>query len=126
MLLRPTASGDFLVVGESYVLGLMDGESVLGQLPKDFTVEMRADEASNREIPHFRNISTNQLLIEDPRLPTLPAAWEEVKAEMSEDDIIYARWFKNAQTGEVIEHDPRLIPESLRAQGIPIQNFRLI
>ncbi|KAI4131199.1 MAG: hypothetical protein LQ341_006382 [Variospora aurantia] len=44
MVLRPTDDGSFLVVGECYVQGLMDGEALLGLLPSNWRRVLRFDE----------------------------------------------------------------------------------
>lgn len=68
MILRPLGEGRFRIVGEAYVLGLSEGEALLGPLPKN----IRRVFASNDEWgvhSYFENSVTSEKTFEDPRIP---------------------------------------------------------
>lgn len=62
----------------------------------------------------------------DPRLGPLPVQWEEMRPEGKEVDVNVASRFKNRDTGEVMDSDPRLLPDALRDRGIPLESFCLV
>jgi hypothetical protein len=68
MVLRPLGEGRFRIVGEAYVLGLSEGEALLGPLPHN----SRRVFASNDEWgvhSYFENTVTGEKTFEDPRIP---------------------------------------------------------
>ncbi|KAF5660675.1 heterokaryon incompatibility protein [Fusarium heterosporum] len=123
VVLRPTTAGTFQVVGECYVYGLSDGVCFLGPLPKNWKVIIRGD-ALGRPFQLFTNIVTGQETMEDPRM-SLPPNWEPALYERLPDDPALFHKFRNIETGEVINHDPRLMPETLKARGVSLQVFTL-
>ncbi|KAF2649712.1 HET-domain-containing protein [Lophiostoma macrostomum CBS 122681] len=124
MLLRPCATGDFRVVAPCFVHGIMDAESLLGPLPKPWISQLQIVDAC--DVLHFFNVDTNELLLEDPRLPPLPSGWEETGRKPTSDDPRYFKEFHNRDTGRVINSDPRMMPDALRARGVVIRAFRLV
>jgi len=63
---------------------------------------------------------------EDPRLGPLPDDWEKVEKERTLCDSEFVGWFENKVTGEVVNYDPRLAPESLKQRGVQLETLRLI
>ncbi|KAF1829300.1 HET-domain-containing protein [Decorospora gaudefroyi] len=125
MVLRRTASGQFLVVGECYVHGLSDAVGILGPLPYHWTTIIKGD-ALGRPTQRFVHLGDRQETLDDPRLDHLPSDWERVTYERMPDDPAIFERFRNRETGELVNYDPRLFPEALEASGIALQAFRLI
>jgi hypothetical protein len=126
MLLRPESSGRFKVVGECYVHGVMNSEGLLGPLPDTWKVQVRFDAAGVNIKRYYCNSSTGVITPDDPRLHPLPPEWERIQAERTSDDPVHFAPFKNKITGEVINSDPRLLPEVLKMQGVDLKPFQLI
>ncbi|KAI3320241.1 HET-domain-containing protein [Xylariaceae sp. AK1471] len=127
VLLRPTSSGEYEVVGDCYLHGIMDGEALLGALPPAWSAQLvpTADGVDRRL---FRNADTNITTSEDPRLVNLsiPAEWESIEFEWTPADPIYCKKFRNTNTGEFINSDPRLFPEALIERGVPLKTITLV
>ncbi|KAM0215037.1 hypothetical protein ACHAQD_008544 [Fusarium lateritium] len=124
MVLRPTSSGTFQVVGECYVYGLSDAVSFLGPLPRPWKAIIKGD-ALGRPYQLFTDMTNGQKTMDDPRLP-LPLNWERTTYERLPEDPALFQKFRNVETGEVINYDPRLTPEALEARGVKLQAFKLI
>jgi hypothetical protein len=125
MILRPDVSGKFKVIGICYVHGLSDSSCLLGPLPKPWRVDVGWD-SSALPVYNFVNSSTNERTIEDPRLGPLPAEWKRLQSERVRDDPVAFQKFKNINTDEVMDSDPRLLPEALEPRGIPLITFPLL
>lgn len=69
MVLRPTDSGHYKVVGACYVCGLNDGEAVLGPMPQGYRFVQMWD--GEGYVEGFINQDTGEVL-EDPRLKAWP------------------------------------------------------
>lgn len=65
LILRPQVGNTFLVVGEAYCHGFMNGESFLGPLPTGVQVVTKLDKS---ESPLFINRKTGEMQGGDPRL----------------------------------------------------------
>lgn len=78
-------------------------------------------------ILRFYNSETKITQDEDPRLGPLPEEWAAMgrKERTSEDPRIFA-YFKNKQTGEIVNSDPRMEPEALRNKGVKLKTFALV
>ena len=74
----------------------------------------------------YMNLQTGKQTLEDPRLDLLPPEWMRMTYERTPDDPAYFARFRNNATGEVINSDPRLSPEALRARGVELETFSLI
>lgn len=125
MLLRLGPSGRYQVVGECYIHGLMDSESLLGPLPDPWKVLVDFDSNGIYD-GRYLNPSTGVVTKGDPRLDSLPVEWERVYADRSPDDPLLLALFKNKVTGEVMNSDPRLLPEALKQRGVDLKTFQLI
>jgi hypothetical protein len=105
----------------------MDGEALLGALPRPWSVKAVNDE---RGVPsqQFRNDDKNITTRDDPRLVSvpIPAEWESMDFEWTPADPLYCRKFRNTNTGEVINSDPRLFPEALIEPGFTLKTITLV
>jgi len=124
MVLRRASSNSFQVIGECYVHGLSNSVGVLGQLPDDWKTIIKGD-ALGRPTQMFVNLRSGETL-DDPRLEPLPQSWERATYERRADDPAIFERFRNLETGELTNHDPRLSPEALKARGVKVQSIRLV
>jgi hypothetical protein len=67
MVLRPMDDGRYQVVGECFILGLMDGEALLGPLPERYERIIKLHEENNFWRPAYRDRRTGQVEWTDPR-----------------------------------------------------------
>lgn len=123
MLLRPTQSGQFLVVSRIWVPGLTHGEAILGRVQEPWKIQFGMD--SFRMVQKYLNTFTKEVMIQDPRLSPLEPQWEPLLSADTADDYQNAR-FRNNLTGEVVNSDPRLRPEALEKNGVKLRTFQLI
>ncbi|KAL8841284.1 MAG: hypothetical protein Q9176_003377 [Flavoplaca citrina] len=122
LVLRPSNNSSHEVVGECYIDGIMDGEALLGELPKNWMfVCKNFPELHNQYVVVFDS-ETQTVHLHDPRLGPLPAGW---RIGNHKNDYAYNR-FVNDMTGEDTGYDPRLEPEALKARGVDLREFRLV
>ena len=126
ILRRVTPQGTFRVVGECYIYGIMDGESLLGQLPPHWKVRPQRETDNEITVPRYLNTDLNAMSRDDPRLGDLPPEWVRIKQRRTADDPILFAQHRNKLTGEIINFDPRMLPENLRARGVNLETFRLV
>jgi hypothetical protein len=107
------------------VHGLSDAVGILGPLPDHWKVIIKGD-AIGKPTHRFVHLSDNEETVNDPRLEPLPLNWERAAYERLTDDPAIFERFKNVVTGELVNYDPRLSPERLKACGIDLQSFRLV
>ncbi|KAF4459783.1 ankyrin repeat and SAM domain containing 6 [Fusarium albosuccineum] len=126
MLIRPTdeSNNKFHLVGICFVPGLLDGESLLGSLPADWKLQMIFTDGSY--VPSYVNPSTGHNQAQDPRLKPLEPNWAQITRERTQDDPYFLQWFQNEQTGEIMNSDPRLLPDALRNRNITLEHFQLV
>ncbi|TGO11852.1 hypothetical protein BTUL_0100g00310 [Botrytis tulipae] len=122
MILRPTPSGEFLVVGSYFIHGLMDGEALLGPIPSPWKTELYRRKDSGYST-HF--VKPNEKTLDDPRLPPLSSEWIEVNRDDGPWPISKS-FFKNVVTGEMMDSDPRMLPQALVERGVELRKFKLI
>ncbi|KAI0811755.1 HET-domain-containing protein [Xylaria sp. FL0064] len=127
MIVRPTPNGEYKVVGNCYIYGAMDGEALLGEVPYPWRVEIISNKRGTWTFG-FQNDDLDEWREDDPRLDSipLPAEWEPIEFEWTRSDPNICRKFRNRDTGEIINSDPRLYPEALLERGIPVKNITLI
>ncbi|KAK3378337.1 heterokaryon incompatibility protein-domain-containing protein [Podospora didyma] len=128
LLLRPVrgTNCDFQVVGPCYIHGFMDGEALLGAFPSpSWRMEIWRGSAATYTSCFFDS-STGDRTPEDPRLPPLPEEWDEVTRARIQDDLPMFRTFRNNVSGERMDSDPRMLPESLAERGVQLDRFRLV
>jgi hypothetical protein len=124
MILRQASPEEFSVVGFCFVHGLMDGESLLGPLPVPWKLRLLSRHGSF--VPEYVNPLTDKHQSDDPRLQPLADGWKMLQRERTQDDPEFFQDFRNEQTGEVLNSDPRLLPEALTQRRVPLEIFRLI
>ncbi|KAI4172280.1 MAG: hypothetical protein LQ348_006808 [Seirophora lacunosa] len=122
MVLRPTNDGSFLVVGECYVDGLMEGEALLGPLPSNWRRVTRFDEETKLWWDMFEDHDQGVWQVEDPRLGPLPKGRYEVEHPKQH---LYAK-FRDETEDTPTSFDPRMLPSSLRERGVELQDFNLV
>jgi hypothetical protein len=113
------------VVGEAYVHGLSAGVGILGPLSPRWEAILKGD-ALGRPTPRFLDVRTGSETLEDPRLGDLPPHWERAPYLRASDDADVLERFRNVETGQVLNYDPRLAPEALASRGVELQSFRLV
>ncbi|KAJ3566576.1 hypothetical protein NPX13_g7083 [Xylaria arbuscula] len=124
MVLRKQSSGTFKVIGECFVYDLRDASSLLGPLPSPWTVNIGRDQKGSDRVYFFYNPDTETSTCEDPRLGPL-VDWERIQHEWTPDDPEICDFFRHKTTGEVMNSDPRMLPDALRARGVNIETFSL-
>ncbi|KAH8666704.1 heterokaryon incompatibility protein-domain-containing protein [Xylariales sp. PMI_506] len=128
MCLRPSAAtvdGSYEIIGPCYVHGFMDGEALIGPLSEPWAVRYPLSADRGGRSPEYYHRDTAQ----DPRLDEipLPDGWEAAPVpQRQREDPVLCCWYRNRDTGEVINSDPRLAPEALKARGVPVEVFSLI
>ncbi|RAL62352.1 hypothetical protein DID88_004918 [Monilinia fructigena] len=120
IVLRPTPSGEFVVIGSYFIHGLMDGEALLGPVPDPWSIELCRRKDSGYSTHFVR--SPSEKTLDDPRLPSLPAHWIEVNRDDGPWPIRKSS-FRNIVTGEIMEFDPRMLPEVLAERGVKLRHF---
>jgi hypothetical protein len=124
--LRQTFDGLFRVVGECYIQGMMDGEPLLGEFPSLWKIQPSGNSDSSLD-PIFWNSGTNTISQEDPRLGDLSEEWDRIEHdEWRADEPFYISKHRNKLTGDLINSDPRMLPEALMARGVKLEKFRLV
>jgi hypothetical protein len=125
MVLRQTSSSSFQVVGECYLHGLADAVGFLGPLPNRWETIIKGD-ALGRPTQWFINLINGEETLDDPRLEPLPWNWERATYERHAGDPAIFERFRNIETGELVNYDPRLSPKGLEARVVKLQSFRLV
>ena len=128
ILLRPVSTlinSGFTVIGECYIHGLDDGVTLLGPLPSDWRILLGKGTCGYAAVPSYKNLRTNEVAEDDPRLAALPGEWTKICREREPDDPALFQTHKNCHTGEEMNCDPRLMSSELRRQGVKLQMFNL-
>ena len=120
MVLRVTEDGKFLLLGECYVHGLMNGEALLGPLLDGWRQVFHYEEKTQREADVFYDGRRGTYQFEDPRLGDLPEGWSAM-----EHPLQYLS-FVNEEQDLKTRFDPRMQPQHLRERGVELQRFLLI
>lgn len=128
MLLRPTCPGEYKIIGDIYVHGMMDGEGLIGPIPSQWKVKVvRGIDGGWQRL--FQHKETKARTMEDPRLIGIPLLPDWVPMQDSEktryDPRVCAKFY-NKQTGEFITSDPRLSYEALLTRGVQLQIITLV
>lgn len=127
ILLRSQPNNTFQVLGECLVFGLNDANAFLGPLPSPWVAHVFSDSTGLFTILRFYNSDTKETYDDDPRLGPLPEEWEAIHhGERTSEDPRVMRRFRNRQTGELVNSDPRMEPEFLRGRGVQLRAFTLI
>ncbi|KAI1464976.1 HET-domain-containing protein [Daldinia caldariorum] len=72
LLLRPQGNCKFRVVGSCFVLELSFGEPFLGPMPNNIVPIQKFDERYGRHVQALKDLTSNDIFYEDPRLESLP------------------------------------------------------
>jgi hypothetical protein len=111
-------------LGPAYVHGLMEGQALLGPLPDSW--DLIIDHRIKKSRFSFHHRQTDAVALEDPRLEALPSEWEEVDKEDEARLRFHVQHHRNKVTGEIINSDPRLLPEALEVRGVKLDTFVMI
>lgn len=128
LVLRPYGEA-YEIIGDCYVHGFMIGQALLGPLEPHVHVQDSFNVWGRRRV--FINTDTGHHSFEDPRLEEipLPAEWErgtdEEQQRVHDDPEVFCR-FRHRDTGELINYDPRMTADALKARGVPVQTLTLM
>ncbi|KAK1621786.1 heterokaryon incompatibility protein-domain-containing protein [Colletotrichum phormii] len=123
LILRPGSSGQYTLIGECFMYGLSDANALLGPLPDSWTVQ--AFPGFGRRLDfRFLNQATDELVLDDPRLPTL-CGWERIYHEPEADDPEIYAFFRNIVSSSGINSDPRMAPAALMDRGVNLRYFAI-
>jgi hypothetical protein len=125
ILMRENSPGKHLFVTCAYVHGLMDGEAFLGPLPEGSKAVVRWDRNGDT-YQLFVDSTTQTKTKQDPRLEPLPAEWERALVKDRFWPTKKVDGFRNKDTGQTMDSDPRMLPDALRARGVPLETFTLL
>lgn len=125
MLLRETENDTYQVVGDCYFRGFEDSIGLLGPLPSPWRVRMVQQSEHDFQV-RFYNPASGEETIHDPRLPALPLDWKHISTKRTNEDPLIFEKFKNSTTGEVMNSDPRMLPDELIKRGVQLQTFTLV
>ncbi|KAK2763903.1 hypothetical protein FQN54_009522 [Arachnomyces sp. PD_36] len=126
ILLRPTLTSSFLVIGPCFVQGLLDAEALLGQLPSPWKLQMLRTTLGYQSA-RFVSEETEEEAEEDPRLPPLPKTWRHIKRDpTNEDPWDFVADYENIESGEILNSDPRMLSEALVRNGVKLEWLRLV
>jgi hypothetical protein len=122
VLRKNTTDSTFQIIGHSYLHRFMDGEALVGPLPKPWIAKREVGPFGTWQ-PRFYNSDTLKAvgLEADPRLGPVSDDWENLE---NDDPHRIQKW-KNKGTGETINSDPRLLPQALIKRGVKLQTFAL-
>ncbi|KAL9577502.1 MAG: hypothetical protein Q9212_006321 [Teloschistes hypoglaucus] len=122
MVLRPTNTAEYLVVGECYMHGMMTGELFLGSLPKNWQRVSRYAEEKEKLYDAFIDREKGIWQARDPRLGPLPEGWVELEHPKQH---LHA-YFRDEVEKSITHFDPRMQPSYLRDRGVCLQEFNLL
>jgi len=123
VVLRSTQSGGLAVIGRIWIKELLHAQALLGKLPNAWEVQFRM--VGVHVVEQYFNTLTKQLTNQDPRIGALTHEWELVPSRVILDSQQDVR-FRNKVTGEMLDSDPRLLPDALARRGVMLQEFKLI
>ncbi|KAI0841774.1 HET-domain-containing protein [Hypoxylon sp. FL0890] len=109
LLLRPLGNNTFRLVGPCFVVGIGNGDALLGPLPE----EIRAVQAISKnewECLAFKNVLSGEIVCEDPRLESLPVGLTEFRRCLSQ----------GLHAGIYVE------PDMLRERGVDLEYFDIV
>jgi hypothetical protein len=107
-----------------YIHGLMEGQALSGPLPASWSLTIGRFGRKRGYL--FLNRQTNERTKQDPRLDPLPVNWEAIEKEDEMKLVNYVQHHRNRNTGEIINSDPRLLPEALKARGVDVTTVILL
>lgn len=131
VVLRPMPNDRYQLVGDAFVYGLHDALALLGPLPTLWRVHiLSSPDRVDGLVCRFFNANTGEHTAEDPRLEPHPE-WDRVELQdlgrkLTGDDPECCDFFRHKTTGEMINYDPRMLPEALEARGVQLRKFALV
>ena len=73
LVLRSAGPAGWNVIGECYMHGFMDGEGLLGPLPKEIEVRCERGQTGHHQVDFsYFNSNTSKTVPDDPRINSLP------------------------------------------------------
>ncbi|KAI0592860.1 heterokaryon incompatibility protein-domain-containing protein [Biscogniauxia sp. FL1348] len=124
MLLREATNGTYQIIGETMAYTLRDATGLLGPLPKPWICQIYMDSVGLSTSYRFLNQESGVVSQDDPRLPPL-VGWERIASIRTADDPEVYQKFKNTETGDIINYDPRMSTSALRKRGLALKTFML-
>jgi hypothetical protein len=121
MILRPSGSNQYEVIGPCFVHGLMLGDALKPPLESPWKDVLPV--TRGWALPYFINPETGELLKDDMRLGPLPTDWEEVTTL---DPFLPPFVFKNKESGQISMNDLRMSAEAISQRGIILETLELI
>jgi hypothetical protein len=111
--------------------GIMDAEVLLGPLPVNWEVILSNTLRSGQPTRWMFSkdpFQSHYMHEHDPRLglSPFPQHWERIDKEDEMRLSWEAQHYRHRITGEVINLDPRMLPDSLKARGVQIETICLI
>jgi hypothetical protein len=103
----------------------MHAECFLGPLPKPWLFRSSYDSAGYC-LFNYSNPETGVVTKSDPRMDSLPGAWEQVDSQRIPGDPPIFQRFRSKVTGEVMDSDPQMLPEALKVRGVQLETVELI
>jgi Heterokaryon incompatibility protein (HET) len=125
IVLRPLSAGRFEVVGSCLLHGFSSAEGILGPLPPSWKLQFQYQDLGSL-VPYFYNQETEQVTEEDPRLEPLPSEWERLRTESKVGSLSFSHLFRSTSSGEIMNSDPRMLPDNLKLRGVKLQSFELV
>ena len=123
LILRPRDAQTYTVVGECYIDGFMESETLLGALPTNWQRVERHFPDLGYFYDVFVNVQTGDVQVEDPRLGPLPRGWRIANHRTKH---AYNRFSHEGLGVTGTLTDPRLSPKALRARGVKLEEIRLV
>ncbi|KAI5917571.1 heterokaryon incompatibility protein-domain-containing protein [Camillea tinctor] len=124
MLLRKATDGTHQIIGEAMVYTLRDAIGLLGPIPDPWTCQVYMDSVGLTTTYRFLNQTNGLVTQDDPRLPPL-VGWESIISVRTADDPEVYQKFKNIETGDMINYDPRMSVDALTKMGVELKAFVL-
>lgn len=132
LILRKQAGGFVRqLVGYCYLHGFMNGEALLGKLEAPWSAYAPSRGNNHIRSPRFYKETpegTMEQVWEDPRLANIPvpSPFElmRITQQAGTGTHLFLR-FKNTETGQISDCDPRLSAESLRERGVSVEDIIL-
>ncbi|KAI1488552.1 heterokaryon incompatibility protein-domain-containing protein [Biscogniauxia mediterranea] len=124
MLLRENTDGTYKIIGEIMAYTLRDATGLLGPLPESWICQIFMDSVGLSTAYRFLNKESGLVSQDDPRLPPL-VGWESLTSTRTADDPEVYQKFKNIETGDIINYDPRMSADTLRERGVALKQFVL-
>jgi hypothetical protein len=129
---RATEGGQYKVVEERYVCGLMHIEALLGRVRGHFEFVWHIHERFSAHLQAYIDRDIRETLVNDQRLGPLPESWRK-KSHVKER--AYSIFVKDGDSSIAVDkehdaqgmcHDPRLTLETLAARDVNLTVFELV